>query len=121
MQKKSNYKSIFFLKRLNKNVIQVKGLKHLNYYLNRKFLVQYKYNLGIYDLEKYIHQCWSELLEIPVDQFTNNDNFQYLGGSKIKMYQLIIRLENYLKGQIREEVFNYCGTIKQLTYYILFG
>ena len=71
------------------------------------------------NLEAYIHHCFSEILDIPDEEFTDHESFVYLGGNKIKMYQLLYKLETYLNRNIGAEIFIYCKTVSQITEYVL--
>jgi acyl-CoA synthetase (AMP-forming)/AMP-acid ligase II/3-oxoacyl-(acyl-carrier-protein) synthase/acyl carrier protein len=70
------------------------------------------------ELEKYLHQSWSDILNIQGDRISIDDEFFRLGGNSIKAYQLLDKIEEYLGREIGTEVLVLCKTIRQIAEYL---
>ncbi|MCK4258169.1 MAG: AMP-binding protein [Halanaerobiales bacterium] len=75
-------------------------------------------NLPRNELEIFLHQSWSKILNIPEHKISIDDSFMALGGNSIKAYQLLDKIETYLNKDIGFEVLASCKTIRQIAEYL---
>ncbi|GAA0365676.1 beta-ketoacyl synthase N-terminal-like domain-containing protein [Bacillus horti] len=70
------------------------------------------------DLESFLLQSWSELLDRPLESISIDDEFLALGGNSIKAYQLLDRIDHYLDREVGTEALVLCKSIRQFTAYL---
>lgn len=70
------------------------------------------------ELEAFLCRCLSEILDIPETRISTDDSFLALGGSSIKRFQFLDRIEKHLGSEIGFELFVICKTIKQMAEYL---
>ncbi|TVX91667.1 beta-ketoacyl synthase N-terminal-like domain-containing protein [Paenibacillus agilis] len=70
------------------------------------------------ELEIFLHQSWSEVLNIAAPKISIDDSFLSLGGNSVKAYQLLGAIEQYVGREIGPEVLVRCKTIGETAEYL---
>ena len=70
------------------------------------------------ELEMFLRESWSKILNIPEQSISIDDAFFALGGNSIKAYQLLDEISKHLKREVGSELLASCKTIRQISEYI---
>ncbi|MCR8844312.1 AMP-binding protein [Paenibacillus sp. SC116] len=70
------------------------------------------------ELEIFLHQAWSEVLNRAAAKISIDDSFLSLGGNSVKAYQLLGAIEQHEGREIGPEVLVRCKTIRETAEYL---